>query len=72
MDLQRDIFLDLRLTTIQLESQLLQDGDDGGKGYGCIWKVRGLESHIQEHHVFFSCLDLVFVPASMQAKTWLQ
>ena len=50
IDLQQHVMLDLRLTTIQLESQLLRDGD-GGEGYGCLWKVRGLESHIQEHNV---------------------
>ncbi len=72
MDLQRHVILDLRLTTIQLESQLLHDGDDGGKGYGCRRKEHGLESHIQEHHVSFSCLELVLVPAFIQAKTWLQ
>ena len=72
MDLQRHIILDLRLTMIQFEFQLLRDGGGGGKGCGCTWEKHGLESQVQEHHVSFSCLNLVSVPDLIQANIWLQ
>ena len=45
---------------------------EAGKAMVVYGKSNGLGSRVQEHHVFFSCPDLVLVSALFQGKTWLR